>query len=379
MEKRNLWVLLGKQLNGEITAKERIELQQLLSENGHDLSYLIEFLEHTWGERGQIQNDAGSRKRGEQWEKLSEGLFGEDKRGIQHTDTYVESAGRKTNFTFSFWYKIAAAVIIVLGITVYFIRDKQNRPPVSRKEIVVKSGAKKHIELPDGTSVWLNADSRLSYNSGFAGRNREVWLEGEALFDVKKDASVPFMVRTSGITIQVLGTVFNVEAYKDEPDVQTTLINGKVQVSLNEDPEKKIVLSPREKLIVMSGTNTAINTVNPSGGAQANNKTSPLVPAANKLKYQVQTLPADPTDSSYYAETAWVNDKLAFVYETFGSVAEKMERRYNVHILFKDKDLKKVVMSGVFEKETVGQALQVLQMITRFQYQTAGDTIYLYK
>ncbi|MGH2643728.1 MAG: FecR family protein, partial [Chitinophagaceae bacterium] len=163
------------------------------------------------------------------------------------------------------------------------------------------------------------------------------------------------------------------------PDIQTTLISGKVQVSLNDDPGKKIILTPHEKLTVMNEQHTTIKAIDSSAVKATKNSLPAIVPEANELKYQVQTLPVNPVDSTFFIETAWVDNKLAFVYEPFSEVAKMMERRYNVHIIFENNDLKKVVMSGVFDKETVKQALQVLQMITSFNYKETGDSIYLYK
>src|SRR5699024_158019 len=100
-------------------------------------------------------------------------------------------------------------------------------------------GGEYSLILPDGTKVWLNADSRLVYPSFFTGNTRNVQLEGEAYFDVKRDAGRPFIVRLPSSRleegerseIKVLGTEFNVQAYKDEPNITTTLVKGKVQIN----------------------------------------------------------------------------------------------------------------------------------------------------
>ncbi len=378
MEKNNLWVLLGKQLSGEITEKERNELQQLIHENEDDLSYLVEFLEGYWKKRFPVKKGEEEVAFNEKWDKLSARILNENISGNAGEDDQTGYRELK-RYKRSFWYKAAAVLLILVGISRYYLY-RHSPPHAKLQEYVITAGGgvKKHIVMPDGTGIWLNADSRLSYNNEFAYKNREVWLEGEALFEVKKDAEIPFTVQAQGITVSVLGTEFNIQAYKNEPDVQTTLISGKVQVSLNKDPGKKIILSPREKLTVMREENTMENSSADSTGREKS-KRLPLIPEANELKYQVQTLPVNPADSNFFTETAWVDNKLAFVYEPFSEVTKKMERRYGVHILFKDDGLKKVVMSGVFDKETVNQALQVLQMITHFNYQAKGDSIYLYK
>jgi ferric-dicitrate binding protein FerR (iron transport regulator) len=370
MEKRNLWILLGKQLSGEITAKEKVALQKLIGDEEQDMSYLIEFMEEHWRKGSQSGNNEDPAVN-EQWERLREQLFRHQQKG-REDDLSFSRARRPSGL----WYKIAACLVVLVA-AYYFLQQRTSHPPGSRHEIVVENGAKKHVTLPDGTSVWLNAGSTLSYNSGFGEGNRDVWLEGEGYFKVMDDASAPFRVRTHDVTIKVLGTTFNVKAYTDDPDIQTTLISGKVQVLLNDDPEKRILLSPREKLTVMSDKHTMVKTSLAS--RQKATRKLPVIPRANALKYQVQVLPLNPVDSTFFTETAWVDNQLAFVYQPFEDVAKKMERRYNVHIFFRDTSLKKVVMSGIFDKENISQALQVLQLITRFDYKIEGDSIYLYK
>jgi ferric-dicitrate binding protein FerR (iron transport regulator) len=369
MEKRNLWILLGKQLSGEITAKEKVALQKLIGDQEQDMSYLIEFMEEDWKKGGKAGSKEGP-ELNERWDRLREQLFRDQQKGREDRLS-LPVAHRRGGLP----YKIAACLVVLVA-AYYFLRQGTSHPAGSRHEIVVENGAKKHLILPDGTSVWLNAGSTLSYDGGFGKVNRDVWLEGEAYFKVVDDASAPFRVKTHDVTIKVLGTTFNVKAYSGDPDIQTTLISGKVQVLLNDDPEKKILLSPHEKLTVMSDKHSLVKTS--LDGKKAARKL-PVIPTANALKYQVQVLPLNPVDSTYFTETAWVNNQLAFVYQPFEEVAKKMERRYNVHIFFRDTSLKNVVMSGVFDKENISQALQVLRLITRFDYKIEGDSIYLYK
>jgi ferric-dicitrate binding protein FerR (iron transport regulator) len=97
--------------------------------------------------------------------------------------------------------------------------------------LVTPKGGEYSLILEDGTKVWLNADSKLVYPSGFGGGARKVQLTGEAYFEVKTDAEHPFIVHTYRQDIRVLGTEFNVQAYPEENEIVTTLITGKVQVN----------------------------------------------------------------------------------------------------------------------------------------------------
>src|SRR5690606_31670859 len=120
-----------------------------------------------------------------------------------------------------------------------------------RIEIVAERGVRKQLVLPDGTKVWLNADSRLVYDGLLEGDTREVRLEGEAYFDVTRNVNRPFIITTDKISIRVLGTTFNVKAYPDDARTEATLISGEIELSVNDRPREKILMQPNEKVAVV--------------------------------------------------------------------------------------------------------------------------------
>src|SRR5690606_28811338 len=136
-----------------------------------------------------------------------------------------ETSRRPMNFKYAF----ALGLLIVLGIILFkwepgLLSEKDNAV-VNRIEIMTQKGVRKQLVLPDGTKVWLNADSKLSYDNSMNDNDvRSVDLEGEAFFDVAKDVDRPFLIETKEISIKVLGTVFNVKAYPDEDKTETTLL-----------------------------------------------------------------------------------------------------------------------------------------------------------
>ncbi|HEY6899876.1 MAG TPA: FecR domain-containing protein, partial [Puia sp.] len=254
---------------------------------------------------------------------------------------------------------VAAVVLFVLvtsGMAGYF---RWNRRPAiaGSKSSEVGYGGKTMLVLADGTKVWLNAGSRLVYPDSFIGKTREVELEGEAFFDVAQRAHQPFFVHTGKITVRVLGTTFDVKAYRDDAQVSATLISGKIQVIFNEDPEKKILLSPYEKLTVAN-----VNKENEH--------------TENELRYQVLSLPQT-AEPEVVPETAWVEDRLIFNNERFEEVVRQMERRYAVHIEFENEGLRRQHVSGVFEKENLQQALDLLKMTTKFNYKIDSNEVKL--
>lgn len=258
------------------------------------------------------------------------------------------------------WLAAAAILVLVLGAGAALIfrqpAGTKIAAPSQAQRLETGYGTKSKRVLPDGTTVWLNAGSKLSYT------DREATLEGEAFFDVAKDAGHPFIVHAEGVTIEVLGTSFNVKAYRSEENIEATLISGKISVQLNHDPEKKITLAPNEKLVVRRVPDTIKAAADPRESG---------------LKYQVQSV-IKPENVPYYTETAWVNNTLVFTNEAFSDVALKLERWYNVRIRFENEQLKQEELSGVFDQEDIRQALQLLQMTTRFQYRIKDNEIVIF-
>jgi transmembrane sensor len=247
------------------------------------------------------------------------------------------------------------AAVLLMGIlaTLFFFAQKPN--PSDRlagsgmQDIYVPFGKIRELQLPDGTRVKLNAGSSFSYPKVFSTENRLVTLKGEGFFEVTKDANRPFLVHTDKVMIKVLGTAFNVKAYSTDKKIETTLLSGKIQVGLNDKPEKNIVMKPNEKL-------TLIN----KGAA---------------TEYELEELPDLHKDE--VAEIAWLSNKLVFTNERFDEVSKQIERRFDVKIVFENEALKRERISGVFKDESLEQALSFIKMTTSFKYRRDGGVIFL--
>ncbi len=285
--------------------------------------------------------------------------------------------GRLRSVMAGFRWAAAAAMLAVLvtGIGMYYKKASGQQAALAGAAgqgplvATVGYGLTTKLVLPDGTRVWLNAGSKLTYPGTFPASRREVQLEGEAYFDVARNPGAPFSVHAGKITVGVLGTCFNVKAYTEDSDVETTLISGKVQVTLDNEPEKTILLSPHEKLTIMNESgNVKGQVVSSRPGAERN---------FNALRYQVQALPHD--SDNHFVETAWLNNKLVINNESFETVAHMLERKYDVDIRFQDESLLQEHISGVFEKENIGQVLHILKMTTGFSYRMEGNRVFLYK
>jgi transmembrane sensor len=268
-----------------------------------------------------------------------------------------------------FNWRWAAAAVLVLGLasgvfyTLRFREQYQTSASVMH-EVHVPYGTTQKLVMPDGTKVKLNAGSTFIYPEKFSKNTRDVSLTGEGFFEVTKNAAKPFLVHTNRLIVKVLGTVFNVKAYNDDKTIETTLLKGKVQVELNNNPEKTIILLPNEKLMVTN------NNVSQSQSESKGNN----VP---KIEYQVTTLPQVKPDE--IKETAWIDNKILFTNELFEDVAKQIERKYNVQLIFEDQALKTEQISGLLDKEPLQEAMQIIEQTTPFKFRMEGKNIYLSK
>jgi len=276
-----------------------------------------------------------------------------------------------------------AAIIVIAFLTGFFIRSffkDPSTPLLTYQEITVPAGSKTRVNLPDGTVVWLNSASKLTYSSNYNLKKREVKLEGEGYFKVAKDKSRPFVVLTSNIAVQALGTEFNVKSYPEEGIIETTLVTGSVIVNAVEGIETKnkpdLVLKPNEKLTFIKKTgklfleSDTLNTGESISGI-ATDKT------AKEEKPREERIFVKTIDPIPYI--AWKEDKLILTGEPFEEVIPRLERWYDVTIEVKDPKILTYRLKGIFEKETLEQALEALRLASHFNYTIKKNTIEITK
>ncbi|MBD1366808.1 FecR family protein [Mucilaginibacter sp. ZT4R22] len=275
---------------------------------------------------------------------------------------------------FRLWPAAAAAIVLVaaglylLNIFVFSANDSPEISTAGWQQKVTAKGAKSILTLSDGTRITLNSQSTLKYPANFSGDTREVTLSGEAYFDVKKDKEHPFIIHTDKMNVRVLGTTFNVRSYPRDTVSETTLINGAIEVTLKDRPADRIILKPNEKLIVKNdnaGDSKKLPDAVNAGGT----------PGA---QYVLTTLNYIGGKDSSVSETSWIHNRFSFENDSFAVLAEKMERWYGVDIQFKNNKARQYNFSGVFENDTIEQALNALRDIEKFDYKISGSTIYIY-
>ena len=213
------------------------------------------------------------------------------------------------------------------------------------EEVLAKAGARTKLSLPDGTGVWLNSNSKLNFSRDFNVKDRDVTLEGEAYFEVAKDARLPFVVHANSLDITVLGTSFAVKSYPQDETIEATLLKGSIEVSRKGDPgATRIILKPNEKLVYSKYATTH----NPPDPPSVPAHTAPAPPPDVALT--VNPIRQDIPDSDK-VETAWLYNRLVFDGDHFRELADKMERWFNARIRIRDSRLNDYRFSGIFEKE----------------------------
>jgi ferric-dicitrate binding protein FerR (iron transport regulator) len=204
------------------------------------------------------------------------------------------------------YQKIAAVLLIpLLGLGFWYLINQGTQQVIQYSETIAPRGQKSQIVLSDGTKVWLNSDTKIRYPGQFSKDQRDIYLNGEAFFEVIKNEHQPFLVHTSGPDVKVLGTKFNVKAYADENQVEISLFEGRINLMLPVNALDR----PVEKVL------------NPGQSVIFSNITSDLA---------LTRFPKDEIDG-------WKKNQLIFKDDTFFKLVKKIERWYNVQMIYDEK------------------------------------------
>lgn len=245
----------------------------------------------------------------------------------------------------------AAAIIILLcGISSLFFLWQSERTASEMvgeyKEYVVEvpDGAKSKITFPDGSVVWLNAGSKVKYDSNFAKESRNVELSGEGYFEVSKNKELPFVVNTGKLTVKVLGTKFNLKSYEEDSEVKVTLKEGAVKVGDFPTDAAPVVLKPNQRF-----TYKKIN----------------------------QSMQVDSVDASHIEN--WRNGAMTFERVSLGDITKELKRQYDIPIRIENESLRNIVYYSDFQENvTIEKVLEILSSGNKFRYEVKPGLIRIY-
>jgi hypothetical protein len=212
---------------------------------------------------------------------------------------------------------------------------------ISYNTIIIPRGGQYKITLSDGTKVWLNSASSLRFPEVFEGKERVVELSGEGYFEVAKNADMPFKVMVNQVEVNVLGTHFNVNAYEDNKEIKTTLLEGSVAISTG---NQKVTLQPGQEV------------------SYSSNKLGKVISGANVDQV-----------------IAWKNDHFDFTNETLQNISKQLSRWYQVEMSIEEKLAKKQMSGIISRKNNISKVLEVLEISAGISSKVEGNKVFLYK
>lgn len=338
-EQASIDELIAGYFTQELNKEELTELKQWLKASIHNKTHFLQAQE-VWlssiSANNTIRFDA---------EKAFQRFLASTNTINKKNENAISTKHKTGLFEFSF-RKVAAAIAVIVVFTGigYWAGNKHNFEQLANVKVEAPFGSKTKMYLPDGTLVWLNAGSTLSYNQEFGVENRNIELIGEGYFEVTKNRNLPFYVKTNEMTVHVLGTKFNFRNYGDEDEACVTLIEGKVHLNDNTKHNRGYILMPNQQAVFdKNDKNIAINTV--------------------KAKYT----------------SDWTKGLISFDEEKLSNIVRELERLYNVRITIADDSLLKYRFYGNFTRteQSIEDVLNVLESTGKLNYEQNGKEITL--
>jgi transmembrane sensor len=341
--------LIVKYLDNEISGEEQDALYHWLKADQQNFRQLIE-LKDIWHMGEMLCN---SEKLGKNALRRFRSKYPETERSIYKSRKIIR-------------YLLQAAATLVLACVLslswkWLINKKENIPPrqVQFDQIFIPKGQKGQIMLHDGTKIWLNSNTTLKCPSNLTEGSRKIILDGEAYLEVAKDREHPFILETSTVTLKVLGTRFNIKCYSNENTVETTLIEGSLEILPGNSGitgKEKVKLKPKEKAIFLKlSKSISISELDDAGRKEDN----------MDLYVKKSHMPITQVESII----SWKDNQLIFRDESFEEITKKMEDWYGVEIRIEDEHLKPYRFTGKFiYNETIDQVMDVISRTTPLTY-----------
>ena len=260
--------------------------------------------------------------------------------------TGLDQAGKQSYKWYRTW-SVAAVAIVLLGlitVTAYWQGSRQIQSNFSDIVVEAPLGSKTKLTLPDGSTVWLNAGSKMVYSQGFGVSDRKLAFQGEGYFEVEKNDEMPFLVQTHDVNVTVVGTKFNFRNYPEDEEAVVELLEGKVALENQLKEEAVRYLSPNEKMVLHKATGEM-----------------------------------DITSAKVKEATLWTENILLFDEDLLPDIVRKLERSYHVRIEIENEDLKQTRFYGQFNQleQNIYDVLDMLSETGKLKYHEEGKVIYL--
>lgn len=320
--KNNTYELITKKLISSLSEEEKVLLDQVLTENS-ELAENSEILQKYWNHYffKSYPNNILNKT--------------EKKLGFK--------LGQNKNLSLKTVYSVAATILLILSLGFIGFQLIKQKPEVVLTNYYANNSIK-NIVLSDGTNVWLNKGSILITSQPFTENRREVLLVGEGYFEVEKDETKPFYVKTAQLSTRVLGTHFNMASYPGTKNTEVTLYEGKVELTDAESTSNKVVLKPGERATF----------------------------SKEDKNFFVK-------DVDISKPAAWRNGCIYFYDEDLFAIAQKLEFKFQTQIIIVDEEVGKLRFTADFDKETLEEILKLLSEAHAFDFTKTQDGIIINK
>jgi transmembrane sensor len=348
MKQNTDWTLLARYLSDECSQEEREKVEAWIAYD-RDNQRVMELMKVTWYISDFRSQTSDVEKL---WKAVAEnaGITAESE--VRKITEAPVLTSRTTKWPFnlkSFPYKTLryAAVLLLFVISFVYFFSKGSLPwfqqTAELKVITIEKGNREKIMLSDGTGIVLDAGSSLKYPEKFTGKTREVFLNGEGYFEVTKDAGKPFVVNANHAVITVLGTKFNVRAWRPDKKVTVTVAEGKVSLRSEDNTAKKVITIAKDQLSVL-----------PENG-----------------------VPSMPQSVDIGKYLGWMNNEINFENAPLAEILFQLERWYDVKFVIQDSSITTEHLTLHIQNKSLDDILELLSALTASRYQRNGKLVYL--
>lgn len=323
------WKLIGKHITGQTSPEENAQVQKWLSASGQNREILSQLTEIYTSGKTSIPNVDLNEIMEEDWQRINQRLQPSQKSNVR---------------SLHFWARVAAAILILFTVSTAIWLTTKNIGSEKYTAIHSSTESLRAVTLDDSTKVWLNRNSVLHVSEGYGKSERKVRLQGEAFFQVRKNADLPFIISSGPINTKVLGTSFNVKAYYEKDSaVIVTVVEGKVNVYTHENSDPGEIL-----------THGHVAVFNPEQGLKHLQNTN--------LNFQ-----------------AWRTGVIRFESETLKEVCRYLSTHYKVNIQPQDPSLENLQITTILDRVSANDAAQIIALTLGLQVIEKENTLYFTK
>lgn len=327
----NMENIILRYLNNEADAGEKSQLLDWLKEDESNKKVFLDTC-NIWLASGNIQ--ISEEEQNNAFERLSASIDSYEKENRQNKSAFRIPLRRAV--------AVAAIFIIAFSIAGFLVGKRYSAPNTESlivNNIVIGQDKKEIVTLPDGTSVWINSNSKLTYPDRFLGDTRLVRLEGEAFFNVTKDENKPFIVESEDMKVKVLGTEFDFKNYKNQKNIETSLLSGEVEVFF-ENVKESIILKPSQRITFNKDSKTF-----------------------------------DIKDFDVTQQTIWINNELTFSNERLSDILTKIGYWYGTEVICEGNINPDQKLSFTIRNESKEELFKTISLIAPIRYEISEEKI----